>query len=273
MGRRQRGKRPNGDAHDSEPPYKPGAAEAATTSLAALIKAAGLHQAPKKPPMRPRPIPARVETKPEVVPGRGRDVSPARPSAEQPQGAAPERGDIPATELRVLNDAYAGARPLPRKSPRQIVSRPLVQRVSAEDRAAEVAARKRLAELVSGGVHFRVKREDEYVEGLRADASSKLLSRLNGKGFSPEARLDLHGERAARVGDLVASFVRSHHRRGARHVLIIVGKGLHSEDGVGVLRHAVSDALTDGLAAPLVRAFASAHVNQGGTGAIAVLLI
>jgi DNA-nicking Smr family endonuclease len=268
MGRRHRGKRGNGDAHDGEPPYKPGATEAATTSLAALIKAAGLQEVRKvalKKSSPARPSQARVETKPEVVPS----VS-GRAAAAAPE---PERVPLPAAELRVLNDAYAGARPLPRKSARQIVSRPLVQRVSAEDRAAEAAARKRLAQLVAGGVHFHVKREDEYVHGLRADASSKLLLRLNGKGFSPEARLDLHGERAAQVSDRVANFVRSHHRRGARHILIIVGKGLHSEDGVGVLTHAVTDALTEGLAAPLVKAFASAHVNQGGTGAIAVLLI
>jgi DNA-nicking Smr family endonuclease len=52
-----------------------------------------------------------------------------------------------------------------------------------------------------------------------------------------------------------------------------VGKGLHSEDGTGVLLPAVIDALTQGLCAPLVRGFATAHHRLGGTGAIAVLLI
>jgi DNA-nicking Smr family endonuclease len=75
------------------------------------------------------------------------------------------------------------------------------------------------------------------------------------------------------VTDVVETFVRGHHRRGAKHLLIIVGKGLHSEDGQGVLLPALIDALTKGGAAPLVRCFASAHMTLGGTGAVAVQLI
>jgi DNA-nicking Smr family endonuclease len=52
-----------------------------------------------------------------------------------------------------------------------------------------------------------------------------------------------------------------------------VGKGLHSEDGQSALLPALIDALTQGLCAPLVRGFATAHARLGGTGAVAVLLI
>lgn len=173
----------------------------------------------------------------------------------------------------MLNDAYSGVRPLEHKRARKIVVSPERQRVSKIDREEEAAARKRLAALVSGGIHFKVKQEDGFVLGHRSEVQSKIAQKLSGKSFTPDATLDLHGEVSARVSDVVATFVRSHHRRGAKHLLIIVGKGLHSEDGYGVLQHALVEALTQGGAAPLVRCFATAHANLGGTGAVAVMLI
>jgi DNA-nicking Smr family endonuclease len=55
-------------------------------------------------------------------------------------------------------------------------------------------------------------------------------------------------------------------------LLVIVGKGLHSEDGYGVLARAAVAALTQGVAAPLVLAVSSAHPKHGGSGALAVIL-
>jgi len=173
----------------------------------------------------------------------------------------------------MLNDAYSGVRPLEHKRARKVVVSPERQRITKIDREEEAAARQRLAALVAGGIHFKVKEEDGFVEGQRSDVQPKIAQKLGGKSFAPDATLDLHGEVTARVSDVVATFVRSHHRRGAKQMLIIVGKGLHSEDGQGVLLHALIDALTKGGAAPLVRCFASAHANLGGSGAVAVLLI
>lgn len=173
----------------------------------------------------------------------------------------------------MLNDAYDGVRPLRRKHARQIVVSPERRRVAEQDRESEALARKRLAALVAGGIHFKLQCEDGFVHAHRRELPAKLVSKLSSKGFSPDATLDLHGERAARVSDAVASFVRVHHRRGAKHLLIIVGKGLHSEDGQGVLLSALIDALTKGGAAPWVRCFASAHASLGGSGAVAVMLV
>lgn len=247
MGRRHK---KGHDGEEAPAAGKPKPAPEATTSLGALFKAASIDKV----------VPARTPSKPQ-------------PPPPPPKVVTPREVPGSATELRMLNDAYAGARPLPRKSARHVVSRPIQSRVTQDERDAEAAARKRLAALVSGGVHFKVKREDEFVEAWRSEGSSKTVAKLSGKGFTPEATLDLHGERSARVSDVVATFVRTHHRRGARHLLIIVGKGLHSEDGVGVLLPALIEALTHGLAAPLVRGFASANAVHGGTGAVAVLLI
>jgi DNA-nicking Smr family endonuclease len=266
--RRRKGDRSSGDSHDSHtqaggnPKGSAGDAQNATTSLGALLKAA--HVEIPKPAAQSRTSASRSGEKPRPV-----AVPPPNPGGRGGAAASP------AAELRMLNDAYAGARPLDHKPTRHIVTRPSTtsRHVSEEDRAAEQAARKRLAALVSGGVHFKVQRDDAFVQAYRSDASSKSIARLGAQGFVAEASLDLHGLRAVQVADSVANFVRLHHRRGARHLLIIVGKGLHSEDGQSALLPALIDALTQGLCAPLVRGFATAHARLGGTGAVALLLM
>jgi DNA-nicking Smr family endonuclease len=251
---------------DSEAPKQPAPAADATTSLGSLLKAANV--AVVKPPRTLAP-PGPESLRPASLPPVRRTLGLDGDTASQGKTAKTS----PAGELRMLNDAYAGVAPLKRKQARKIVVSAERRRLSDEDRAAEAAARKRLAALVSGGIHFKIKLEDGYVQGQRSEVPSKLVLRLGGKAFAPDATLDLHGERTARVTDVVEAFVRGHHRRGAKHLLVIVGKGLHSEDGQGVLLHALIDALTKGGAAPLVRCFASAHTNLGGTGAVAVLLV
>ena len=269
MARRPRKQGSNSD--QPEKPSTPSRAQDATTSLGSLLKAANVSVKPPSPakakPLRTFPPPGPESLRPvtmrPTVSAVGQTPSPSEKGTTEPS----------TTELRLLNDAYAGARPLVAKPSRKLVTTTPRARVSEQDRAEEQAARKRLAALVSGGVHFKVKREDEFVQAYRSEASGKVVAKLSGKGFAPEATLDLHGERAAKVSDTVAAFVRLHHRRGARHLLIIVGKGLHSEAGTGVLQPALVDALTQGLCAPLVRGFATAHSTLGGAGAVAVLLV
>jgi len=271
-GRRKQGR---SDQSHEESADKPAPVPEAKTSLGALLKAANVEIA--KPKAKPNPgkkvsHSGQTSGPAAAPPGRAGAVN---PGASRTGAGAQNSGVISATELRMLNDAYAGTRPLVRKAARIIppTVTPTRKRVTEEDRAEELAARKRLAALVSGGVHFKVHREDQYIEGYRSESSRRVIEKLGGRGFAPEAKLDLHGERAARASERIASFVRGHHRRGARHLLIIVGKGLHSEDGIGVMSSVLIEALTQGLCAPLVRGFVTAHAVHGGTGAVAVLLI
>jgi DNA-nicking Smr family endonuclease len=258
--------------HAKEPVAKP--APRVGTALGAVLKQAGIAVQPHgsatgKAKAKPQP--------PNTLP----PPDPLPPAKVTLPPKAAEASALTTAELRMLNDAYEGARPLATRASR---AKPVSERgigtrdpqreamARAEDRAEELAARSRLAALVSDGVRFKIRREDEWVEALRADTSPKLLARIQGKGFTPEATLDLHGMRVHQVATAVERFVRSHQRRGARHVLLIVGKGLHSEAGVSLLAPAAITALTQGLAAPWVVAFSSAHAVHGGVGALAVLL-
>ena len=242
------------------------------TALGLVLKEAGVtaHQPNKaKAPPRPRaPTTLAPPGPPPPVP------------VTVPPKAAGSKG-LTTADLRMLNDAYEGARPLAARpsrakpiAEREIGTRDLKREAAAnaQGRAEELAARTRLAALVSEGVRFKIRREDECVEALRADSSPKLLARIQSKGFTPEATLDLHGLREHQVEPAIERFIRNHQRRGARHILLIVGKGLHSEEGVSVLAPAAISALSQGLAAPWVIAFSTAHAVHGGTGALAVLL-
>ena len=229
------------------------------TAFGPLLARAGLDKLPAQ--AARAPTKTRVASKTAPVPG------PAPLPAKEP--ARPRPGDLSA-----LHRAYIGVQPIARPKHARLAQPAAAQTGTfvPTSVAEDQAARERLSRLVGEGVRFEVTWDDAFVLGLRAGVAPKLQRGLPGASFEPEATLDLHGVRSAEAARAVHDFVRGQRRRGARHLLIIVGKGHHSDDGVGVLAEVVVRALTHGGAAPLVAAFTSAHSRHGGTGALAVLL-
>jgi len=119
---------------------------------------------------------------------------------------------------------------------------------------------------------FRLEREGEALQGYRIELGPEALRDLQRSRWRPEHALDLHGRRAQGLERALASELRALARRGKRRLLLIHGKGLHSERGVAVLRDAAIDALTEGPAAVFVRAFCTAPLELGGAGALVVEL-
>lgn len=136
----------------------------------------------------------------------------------------------------------------------------------------DALARDRLDALVGGGIRFSIERDDNYVRGRRHGSHPRVPHRLGSDTCRADARLDLHGLTSEEAKREVVRFVRAQRSRGARRVLIIHGKGNHSESGCGVLADAVIDALTEGGAAPAVEAFSTAAPANGGSGALVVQL-
>jgi len=87
--------------------------------------------------------------------------------------------------------------------------------------------------------------------------------------FAIEAELDLHGRVVAEARELVNRFLNDAQAQGKRCVRIIHGKGLGAVDKLPVLKHKVNGWLRQKDA---VMAFCSARPNDGGTGAVYVLL-
>lgn len=86
-----------------------------------------------------------------------------------------------------------------------------------------------------------------------------------------EMRIDLHGFRADGAHDLLRKRIPEAVAAGVRCVLIVHGRGHHS-DGAPVLRETAIQALTTPPTVDLVRAFCPARPADGGPGAMYVLL-
>ncbi len=254
-------KKAGAEEPDGRPPLPPKVG----TSMKGLLASVKLG-APAKPKIPAPTVP--------VVPMR---PPPKRAPAPKPASAIarPSEG-LRGHERTAYFDAMAGVRglgtgpgaPPPRASAIALPPAP----PAPEQREGERAARARLAALVSEGLRFEVRREDDWQAGVRAGAPRGTLERLADATPAREATLDLHGAREAEVEARVARFVRDAARRGVRRVRIIHGKGLHSDRGGPVLGDAVIGALTKGAAAARVIAFVTAPSELGGSGALLVEL-
>jgi DNA-nicking Smr family endonuclease len=195
------------------------------------------------------------------------------PAEGEPSEHESTKTDDVTTPLGPLVRAAHASSTAPKpKAPRNPQAQTRSQRASAEERTRELAARKRVAALVSGGLHFTIKREGGRIQGQRGASSAKLVARLTSKGFSPEVTLDLRGQPTVNVRDAIASFVSVRHRRGVQQLSIVFDPPSGEADADSALEMIVA-ALTLGPAAALVRAFSNAHESLGGNTALAVLLI
>ena len=91
-----------------------------------------------------------------------------------------------------------------------------------------------------------------------------------------DGRIDLHGMRQNDAFAALSRFLHGSYERERRCVLVITGKGRSSaRDGYeqpGVLKRKVPEWLQTGSLAPLIVGFETAHVRDGGEGALYVLL-
>lgn len=103
---------------------------------------------------------------------------------------------------------------------------------------------------------------------------ARTLRDLRRERTSIDARIDLHGMRAAEAHRALSAFLRQAQKAGARIVLVVTGKG-RSESGDplserGVLRRHTPMWLTDGELAAVVSGFSRAADAHGGDGALYV---
>jgi DNA-nicking Smr family endonuclease len=120
-------------------------------------------------------------------------------------------------------------------------------------------------------ITFEVTRSGERSEGIARGVDRAHLLRLRRGEQRVEERIDLHGLTAPEARRELESELQDAFAAGVRCVLVIHGRGLHSDTGP-VLRDGVVGWLTGGRLAALVLAFASAQPRDGGPGASYVLL-
>ncbi len=169
------------------------------------------------------------------------------------------------------------------------MDREALQRALADVKPLGVSSRKRvmpplgsptMRKSIAGGAPQQlgeplvVQREGNgIVLGKRRSTHSSILDTLEDPKLEVQAECDLHGHTVREAEREVHRFVQESQQNGKRWVLLIVGKGLHSQDGKGTLKSHVVDALSKGAPSRFVLAFRTAPRHLGGLGALAVRLV
>lgn len=102
-------------------------------------------------------------------------------------------------------------------------------------------------------------------------ASARRMKQLKQGRLVPEASLDLHGLQRAEVADKLRFFLQDALHQGWRTVLLITGKGLHSENGKAVLRCEAEHFLRN-TGQRWVAEWGRAPKRYGGAGALVLFL-
>jgi DNA-nicking Smr family endonuclease len=138
--------------------------------------------------------------------------------------------------------------------------------------AAEDAVRAQLRSLVDPGNRFEVREDGKRVEGRRIELPIAKLGELRRGTFGIASTIDLHGKAVEEARDDLVRFLARELSLGERAVLVVHGKGNHSPKGQSVLRLEVAAWLSQGAASEYVSAFCTALPDEGGDGALRVLL-
>ncbi len=216
------------------------------------------------------PVEAVTKAKGAPAPAKaaGKAVVAKSPSAPRREAVAPVDADTFALYM-------AGVRPMDDKGKTRIPAT-----ASGSERATppaqsgdpDAGARERMRALVAEGIRFESLDDGARLDARRVDVDPRDLRRLRRGQFAIDGRLDLHGMSLDEARAAVEAFVRKRSAEGDKVVSIIHGKGKHSPRQQGVLRGEIGAWLSQGRAARHVLAFATAPDEDGGEGALLVLL-
>jgi DNA-nicking Smr family endonuclease len=185
-----------------------------------------------------------------------------------PKPATPAPRDPSEEELWAR--ATAGARPVAAGS--DVVPPPTPGPPLERARYADLDGVDERQSLVRGEPRFEFSPGDALVEGWVTGLDADVVRRLRRGDYAVEGRLDLHGLTRDDVPGAVDRFLRQSRLGGRRCVLLVHGRGRHSEARDPVIKEALHGWLASGRFGRQVLAFASARPVDGGAGALYVLL-
>lgn len=237
-------------------------------------------------PPRPAPIPKTRPAEPEAPAPRRtpppmhdeaawfqhqmQDVTPlpeddrAWPSAPAPAAARPEPAAPPPTD--VMAWLASSTTPLKPSNRADVVTPPPV----AAPRLREADEQAALRESLEAPLSFedRLDMGDEAAF-LRTGLPRRVLTDLRRGRWVVQGEIDLHGLTRDEARAALAEFLASALRRGERCVRVVHGKGLRSPGKVGILKQLSKGWLSQ---REEILAFCQARANEGGSGALRVLL-
>ncbi len=178
----------------------------------------------------------------------------------------------PVSEEVLFIEAMSGVSPLDRPAPPPPAPPKADLGETFTPLGEDEEALARLAEFVAGDGPFDVRHSDEYVEGAVRDLDGRILEHLRRGLFPLQGHLDLHGLSRAEAKEAVERYLAHCRAQRRRCVLLITGRGLSSPEGRPILKTMVAGLLTTRRMSRQVLAFATARPEDGGAGAIYVLL-
>jgi DNA-nicking Smr family endonuclease len=110
---------------------------------------------------------------------------------------------------------------------------------------------------------------DDALSFRRSGIGTDVTRKLRQGHWSIQRELDLHGLRREQARESLSAFIRGACRDGVRCVRVVHGKGLGSPGKTPVLRGKVQSWL---IQKDQVLAFVQARADEGGAGAVVVLL-
>jgi DNA-nicking Smr family endonuclease len=190
-----------------------------------------------------------------------RDLAMSKRVAKNEQPAA-ENGD----EAFLLREALKGVAPL-RDPGKATLQRPAPAPIPVQSLREDKQV---LKDSLSDALPLEVGLETgEELVFLRAGLANQVLKKLRRGYWSTQDQLDLHGLRSEEARALLVSFLNHALKAGLRCVRIVHGKGLRSKNAAPVLKAKVGHWLAQ---RDEVLAFVQARAEDGGSGAVVVLL-
>lgn len=253
-----------------------------------LAKDAKLAKKQKAPPEKaaPGPTPARGGSdsgKAKPAQGAQKPAQGApKPGIHRPNSTPSPKGAPAAAPTMDAEDAesfalyMAGVRELEDRATRIPRSASRVERAAKGTLPsidADAPARAQLQALVAEGIRFETTDDGERIEGRRIEVEPREIRRLRRGQYTVDQQVDLHGLSVPEARKAIETFVEKRRKEGDRVVRIIHGKGGHSPRGVSALRGEIAAWLSQGPAKRHVAAFATAPPEEGGAGALLVLLM
>lgn len=110
---------------------------------------------------------------------------------------------------------------------------------------------------------------DDAMSFRRPGIGTDVTRKLRKGDWSIQKEIDLHGLRREDAREALAAFIREAHKQGIRCVRVVHGKGLGSPGKAPVLKAKVQGWL---IQKNEVLAFVQARADEGGAGALVVLL-
>jgi len=167
-------------------------------------------------------------------------------------------------DKEAFQQAVSGVAPIAqdRVAPYREPIKPVAQQRQRDDAAV-------MEELLSVDEEDILVESGEALSFSRSGLQHTVLKRLRKGQIAVQGGLDLHGKTVAEAADELVQFIRDAQNAGVRCVRIIHGKGQGSPDKRPVLKSKVNTWLRR---KDEVLAFCSAPPNDGGTGAVYVLL-